>query len=81
LLEKKRNQHGIRAGLKKKIFHRFLEVFWKTNFIFPGRMTTDTKIDEKLEGEEKFRVWKYKVGILLEEHDLERFIEEEVSEP
>jgi hypothetical protein len=53
-------------------------VFRKTNFIFPGKMTTSTKIDKKLEGEENFRAWKYTVGLLLEEHDLERFDEEEV---
>jgi hypothetical protein len=58
-----------------------VEVFWKTNFTFPGRMITDTKIDEKLEGDENFRAWKYKVGILLEEHDLEIFVEEEVPKP
>jgi hypothetical protein len=67
--------------MKKKIFRRFLEVFWQTNFIFLGKMTTDTKIDEKLEGEEKFRAWKYKADLLLEEHDLEIFVEEEVPEP
>jgi hypothetical protein len=33
-------------------------------------MTTSTKIDEKLEGEENFRAWKYRVGLLMEEHDL-----------
>jgi hypothetical protein len=43
-------------------------------------MTTGTKIDEKLEGAENFRAWKYIVGLLLEEHDLERFVEEEVLE-
>jgi hypothetical protein len=43
-------------------------------------MTTGTKIDEKLEGVENFRAWKYRLGLLLEEHDLERFVEEEVPE-
>ena len=56
-------------------------MFWKTNFIFLARMTTSTKIDEKMEGEENFRVWKYRVGLLMEEHDLERFVKEEVLEP
>jgi hypothetical protein len=79
-LEKhKKIQHGIRAGLKNKIFRRFLEVFWKTTFTFPGKMIIDTKFDEKL-GEENFRAWKYRVGLLLEEHDLERFVEEVVPE-
>jgi hypothetical protein len=44
-------------------------------------MTTCTKIDEKLEGTKNFRTCKYRVGLLLEEHDLERFVEEEVPEP
>jgi hypothetical protein len=36
-------------------------------------MTTKTKIDEKLEGADNFRAWRYKVSLLLEEHDLEKF--------
>jgi hypothetical protein len=44
-------------------------------------MTTSTKIDEKLEGAGNFKAWKYIVNILLEEHDLERFVEEEFLEP
>jgi hypothetical protein len=67
--------------MKKKILCRFLEVFWKNNFIFSGRMITNTKIDEKLEGAENFIAWKYRVGLHMEECDLERFIEEEVPEP
>ena len=41
-------------------------------------MTTGTKIDEKLEGADNFRVWTYKVSILLEEHDLENYNLEKV---
>jgi hypothetical protein len=44
-------------------------------------MTTNTKINKKLEGAENFRAWKYRVGLILEEHDLERFVEEKVLEP
>jgi hypothetical protein len=36
-------------------------------------MTTKTKIHEKLEGDENFRAWRYRVSLLLEEHDLEKF--------
>ena len=43
-------------------------------------MTTSTKIDKKLEGAENFKTWMYRVGLLLEENDLERFVEEEVPE-
>jgi hypothetical protein len=43
-------------------------------------MTTRTKIDEKLEGADNFKAWKYRVSILLEEHYLEKFTKEKVSE-
>ena len=38
-------------------------------------MTISTKLDEKLEGVDNFRAWKYKVMLVLEENDLEGFIE------
>ena len=44
-------------------------------------MTTRTKIDEKSEGDDNFRAWRYRVSLLLEKHDLEKFTKEEVSEP
>ena len=37
-------------------------------------MTTKTKIHEKLEGAENFRAWRYRVSLLLEEHDLEKLL-------
>lgn len=43
-------------------------------------MTSNTKLDEKLEGVDNFRAWKYRVMLILEENDLEIFIEEEVAE-
>jgi hypothetical protein len=43
-------------------------------------MTTRTKIDEKLDGTDNFRAWRYRVT-LLEEHELDMFIIEEVQEP
>ena len=43
-------------------------------------MTSSTKLDEKLEGANNFRAWKYKIMLVLEEHDLDRFVEEEVIE-
>ena len=45
------------------------------------KMTNNTKLDEKLEGAENFRAWKYKIMLILEENDLEGFIKEEVAEP
>ena len=44
-------------------------------------MSLSTKLDEKLEGADNFRAWKYRVMLILEEHDLEGFIENEVPEP
>ena len=44
-------------------------------------MTNNTKRDDKLEGVENFRAWKYRVLLILEEHELENYIKEEVVEP
>jgi hypothetical protein len=44
-------------------------------------MTTGTKIDEKLDGADNFRAWKYRVTLPFEEHELDKFIIEEVQEP
>ena len=33
-------------------------------------MTKNTKIDEKLEGADNFRAWKYQIMLILEEKDL-----------
>ena len=44
-------------------------------------MTINTKLDEKLEGVDNFRAWKYRVMLILEENDLEGFIEANILEP
>jgi hypothetical protein len=44
-------------------------------------MSTSIKLVEKLEGVEKFHAWKYRIGFILEENDLARFVKNEVSEP
>ena len=44
-------------------------------------MTSSTKLDEKLEGADNFRAWKYRVMLILEENNLEGFIEEDIPEP
>ena len=41
-------------------------------------MTTTTKLDEKLEGADNFWAWKYRVMLILEENDLEGFIEADI---
>jgi hypothetical protein len=57
------------------------QIFKIQIFLFRGRMNTRTKIDEKLEGADNFRVWRYRVSLLIEEHDLETFTKEEVLKP
>jgi hypothetical protein len=44
------------------------------------KKTSKTKLDEKLEGTDHFRAWKYRVTLILEENDLEGFVQE-VEEP
>ena len=43
-------------------------------------MTNNTNIDENIEGAENFKAWKYKIMLILEEHDLDGFIKEDVKE-
>ena len=44
------------------------------------KMTNNTNLDENIEGAEKFRAWKYRIMLILEEHDLDGFIKV-VKEP
>jgi hypothetical protein len=44
-------------------------------------MSASTKLVDKLEVVENFRAWKYKIGLILEENDLAKFIKENVLEP
>ena len=41
-------------------------------------MSYHTKLDEKLEGADKFRSWKYRISLVLEENELDSYIHEEV---
>ena len=41
-------------------------------------MSQHTKLDEKLEGANKFRAWKYRISLILEENELDSYINEEV---
>ena len=43
-------------------------------------MTKNTKLDEKLEGIENFKAWKYRIMFILQENDLDKFVKEEVKE-
>jgi hypothetical protein len=44
-------------------------------------MSASTKLVEKLEGIDNFRAWKYRIGLMLAENDLAKFIKEEMEEP
>ena len=44
-------------------------------------MTNNTKVDEKLEGVDNFKAQKYKMLLILEENDLEEYVEKQVAEP
>ena len=41
-------------------------------------MENDTNIYDNLEGAKNFWEWKYRVLLMLEEHDLENYVKEEV---
>ena len=44
-------------------------------------MMNHTKLEDKLEGDDNFRAWKYKISLILEENDLDKYVTEEVPEP
>ena len=44
-------------------------------------MSHHTKLDDKLEGADNFRSWKYRISPVLEENELESYINEEVLVP
>ena len=44
-------------------------------------MSHHTKLDEKLKGADNFRSWKYRISLVLEENELDSYINEEVPVP
>ena len=44
-------------------------------------MSHHTKLDEKLEGADNFLAWKYMISLVLEENELDSYINEEVLVP
>ena len=44
-------------------------------------MEASTKLEDKLEGIEKFKAWKYRIGLTLRDNDLDKYIKNEVPEP
>ena len=43
-------------------------------------MAASTKLEDKLEDVENYRAWKYRIGLILKENDLEKYIKDEVVE-
>ena len=41
-------------------------------------MAPSTKFEDKLEGIEKFKAWKYMIGMIPKENDLDKYIKDEV---
>ena len=41
-------------------------------------MSHHTKLDEKIEGADNFRSWKYRISLVVEENELDSYIHEEV---
>ena len=44
-------------------------------------MSHHTKLDENIEGADKFWAWKYRISLVLEENELDSYISEEVPVP
>ena len=44
-------------------------------------MSHHTNIYENIEGDDNFRAWKYRISLVLEENELDSYINEEVPVP
>ena len=44
-------------------------------------MSHHTRLDENIEGADKFQTWKYRISQVLEENELDSYIHEEVPVP
>ena len=44
-------------------------------------MSHHANLDENLEGDDNFRAWKYRISLVLEENELDSYINEEVPVP
>ena len=45
------------------------------------KMAPSTKLQDKPKSIEKFLAWNYRIGLILRESDLEKYIKDEVVEP
>ena len=57
-----------------KVSFSFLEISIFSDLL--DRMAPSTKLEDKLEGIEKFLSWKYRVGLILIEYGLEKYIKD-----
>ena len=48
---------------------------------FSVKLSHHTKLDENLEGANNFRAWKYRISLVVEENELDSYIQEEVPVP
>ena len=44
-------------------------------------MTHHTQLEENIGWDDKFRAWKYRISMILEENDLDQYINGEVPKP
>ena len=44
-------------------------------------MAPSTKLEDKLEGLENFLDWKYRIGLIIKENGVERYIKDDIVEP
>ena len=44
-------------------------------------MAPSTKLEDKLQGIENYKAWKYRIGLIFKENYLEKYIKDEVAEP
>jgi len=45
---------------------------------FSINISHHTKLDEKIEGDDNFQAWKYRISLVVEENELDSYISEEV---
>ena len=44
-------------------------------------MAPSTKLEDNMEGIKNLQAWKYKIGFILQENDLNKYIKDEFAEP
>ena len=44
-------------------------------------MSHPTKLEDNIEGADNFRAWKYRIGLILEENELDSYVKEDIPIP